>query len=290
LKLFCLLLVFCSSFSFAQSSPSQEATAPTPESATSSRFIVIPELKDPSRELTAADIELKLNGRPATITGLRKLGRVPMRYCVLFDVSGSERFKFDAQQSLAAQVLSQVVNADKDHGWLTLVTDEPVETTETESPQPIIDAIRRQIARGGTALYDAMAQCSQRMQREATQDELRVMFVFSDGEDDAGHINHTEAGDSLVAAGIRVYAIAPEFGEKGKSMMSYFVRLTGGRKSLADNDKSKDEAVTRIAEDLKGGVEVIYDPSGVVSKNGKIKVQVKIHNGGAILAAEELSH
>jgi hypothetical protein len=288
LKLFCLLLVFCSSFSFAQSSPSQEATAPTPESATSSGFIVIPELKDPSRELTAADIEMKLNGKPATITGLHKLGRVPMRYCVLFDVSGSERFKFDAQQILAAQVLSQVVNADKDHGWLTLVNDEPVETTETESPQPIIDIIRGQIARGGTALYDAIAQCSQRMQREATRDELRVMFVFSDGDDDASHINHTAVGDSLVIAGIRVYSIAPEFGEKGKSVMAYFARLTGGRKILADNDKSKDEAVIRITEDLKGGVEVTYDPSGVVSKGGRIKVQLKTH-GGAILAAEELS-
>jgi hypothetical protein len=280
--------VFCGSFSFAQRSPSQEATAPTPESATSSGFIVIPELKDPSRELTAADIEMKLNGKPATITGLRKLGRVPMRYCVLFDTSGSQRVKFDEQKDLAAQVLSHVVSADTDHGWLVLVVDQPRETTETDSPQPIIDTIRQQVARGGTALHDAMAQCSQRMQREATRDELRVMFVFSDGDDDASLINQTNAGDSLLAAGIRVYSIAPEFDQKGKVAMAYFARLTGGRKILADNDKSKDEAVTRITEDLKGGVEVTYDPSGVVSKGSRIKVQLKTHSG-TILAAEALS-
>jgi hypothetical protein len=116
------------------------------------------------------------------------------------------------------------------------------------------------------------------------------MFVFSDGEDDASLITHTKAGDSLVIASIRVYSIAPEFGERGKSRMSYFARLTGGRKMLADSDKGKDEAVTRITEDLKGGVEVTYDPSCVVSKDGKIKAQVKLHNGRAILAAEEVSH
>jgi len=76
----------------------------------------------------AADIEMKLNGKPATIKGIRKLGRVPMRYCVLFDTSGSQRVKFEEQKNLAAQVLSHVVSADTDHGWLVLVVDQPRET------------------------------------------------------------------------------------------------------------------------------------------------------------------
>ena len=128
LKFFCLLLLFYSSLSFTQSPPPHEATGPTPESATSSGLIVIPELKDPTREVMAADIEMKLNGKPATIKGIRKLGRVPMRYCVLFDTSGSQRVKFEEQKNLAAQVLSHVVSADTDHGWLVLVVDQPRET------------------------------------------------------------------------------------------------------------------------------------------------------------------
>ena len=82
-------------------------------------------------------------------------------------------------------------------------------------------------------MYDAMARCSERMQKAAAEGEQRVMFLFSDGEDDASRITQKEAGEDLVRAGIRVYALATEFGPRGKRKVETLCSLTGGRMTAA---------------------------------------------------------
>ncbi len=285
----CAILVIGSKRSGAQSSPSSAIPDTARSNSLDSHLVLIAETKDSSSELAPSDLEIRVDGSPVVVTGLKKLGRVPVRYCVLFDISGSERGKFRAQVFLAATVLSQVISADTDRGWADLFSDEVQETTEAETPQEIIGLLRQQSPNGGTSLYDAMARCSERMQRAAAEGEQRVMFVFSDGDDDASRITQKQAGELLIGAGIRVYALATEFGQRGKRIFETLCRLTGGRLLLADDKGSMKHAGDRIVDDLISGVEVSYTTPARKPKSGMSKIQAKCRAKGiAVLAAEEV--
>src|ERR1700722_14813936 len=64
--------------------------------------------KDGPVELTAADLEIKQDGRRVRIQQVRKLD-IPLRYCALFDTSGSEHDQFKRQQYTAIQLVEQVI-------------------------------------------------------------------------------------------------------------------------------------------------------------------------------------
>src|SRR5258708_18632843 len=126
----CAILVIWGKRSGAQSSPSSAIPDTARSNSLDSHLVLIAETKDSSSELAPSDLEIRVDGSPVVVTGLKKLGRVPVRYCVLFDISGSERGKFRAQVVLAATVFSQVISADTDRGWADLFSAEVHETTE----------------------------------------------------------------------------------------------------------------------------------------------------------------
>ncbi len=146
-----------------------------------------------------------------------------------FDTSGSEHGQFKREQGAAIQLLKQVIRPKTNLGWFSLFSADSKEGDETDSPNNIINAIAASRAYGATALYDAIAQCAARMERSPRDMRLRVMFLFSDGDDNQSHIPRDHALETAISAGLRIYAIGPDSNERrGPGILKKFADSTGG--------------------------------------------------------------
>jgi Mg-chelatase subunit ChlD len=233
-------------------------------------------------DVSPDDFELKQKGRPVSVLGIRRLGRIPLHYCLLFDVSRSTANTFALEKRLVLTFLDGVVRPGVDHGWVVLFGQEGQESTETGNPELIKNVVSSAVANGGTSLYDAMASCGNRMlkaERETGQ-ELRVMFLFTDGEDNMSHTTREETAETLIQSGLRVYTAAPgSLSVRTKQVMEMFTKVAGGRLFFVSDEKAAARAAEKISSDLDGLVEIVYataaNPSDLVGNRVVVKVRKK---------------
>jgi Mg-chelatase subunit ChlD len=160
-----------------------------------------------ANELTPSDLEIKEDGKPVSVVAISKLGRVPLHYCLVFDISGSEATNFKVQQRGATELLARVIEPGVNRDWLLAFNDQGRESAETNDPRQIAGFIPQLVPHGETSLYDAMATCANQMAKgTAGARELGAMFLFTDGEDDVSRLNHEQAAEAVVKAGLRIYA------------------------------------------------------------------------------------
>ena len=267
------------------------SSAPTDVSPSRNTKTILISLNRTATDPTPADMELKENGKSASIVSVRRIGRIPLHYCLLVDISGSSAKDFEFEKTTVSSFLDKLIKPRVDHGWVVLFNDEGRETTETDNPEPIKKLVSSAVARGGTALYEGMASCANRMLRAEWEkgQELRVMFLFSDGEDDASRISLLQTSDLMLEPDLRIYAITPESLERrGERAMSLFAKNTGGRFFRVGNDKAVTRAIDQISRDLDGLTEVSYEHAGVNSKKSSYELDIRAHGKGFSILAPEL--
>jgi Ca-activated chloride channel homolog len=213
-------------------------------------------------ELTPSDLEVKVDGKRTAVSGLRKPNPL-LNYCLLLDNSGSTRPALKGQYANAVALLSKIPHAGRDYGVLVDFNDEAYVDAEGTDPQHLIKGIK-QAARGGTALFDTMVACSDDLSKgewsKGAPDALRLMFVLSDGEDNASHLNRQAAERTLLKARIRVYSIGQTSGAnstaelraKGDKSLKGFAELTGGKTYLPGKNMNLERIVADISSDLAG--------------------------------------
>jgi VWFA-related protein len=238
--------------------------------------------KEEPAELTPADFQIKEDGQPVQIKQVRRVGRLPMRYCVLFDISGSERGQFRSQQETAIRVVKLVVLPKTDLGWLSLFAAESKDGEATDNPEDIVSVISLARSYGPTSLYEAVARCSTRMERSAADSRVRVMFLFSDGGDNQSHITSGEAIERAANAGVRIYSVAPEVPNdshsgKGIKVMKRFGEATGGQFFSASRGKDADRVATTINQDLSNLYSVSYVAASSENRPRKLDVKCTKH-------------
>jgi hypothetical protein len=111
IRIFCVLALATSAF--AQS-------APAPDSSTIP--ITARAKNGAATELSISDIEIKADGKSLTVNDMHRAARNPLNYCLLFDLSGSERAHLQQAQEDAAQLLSKVIHTG-DRGLLVVFND-----------------------------------------------------------------------------------------------------------------------------------------------------------------------
>jgi hypothetical protein len=247
-------------------SSSRAAESPQHQSSLKPRTLFV--TVDPaSSEIQPADLEIREGGNSVAITSVRKVPRIPLHYCVLFDMSRSQDVGFQFQTDSALALLTRVIKPNVDHGWAVLFNDDLQESEETSDPHLIVSIISHAAASGGTRLDDAMASCANRMAKGKGEKipELRVMFLFTNGQDDASFTTFQQALNTTLNAGIRVYAFAPEHGLEhyAKHVLAMSTKLTGGRLFQPTNLEGLDRAIDRTSQDFDGLVEAIFIPTGV---------------------------
>jgi VWFA-related protein len=282
------VLVFC----VAAVVPQEPPQTSNPTLSAVSTLLISVRAKDGSvADLSAADMDIKQDGKPVRIQQMQKLERWPLRYCVLFDSSNSERDRFNVQQDVAVRFLQQLVRPGIDHGWLGLFSSEYAESNETDNPVNITDDISRTKPAGGTALYDAIAMCARRMAGSSSGPPLRVMFLFSDGGDNSSRTGLVAVMDAALRARTRIYAIDSDNGHdsKGSSILKKMAETTGGRFFSPARAKDADKIAAEVNSDSQSLFEVTYMPEVSKPDNRSASIEVKcLRQGITILAPKRI--
>jgi VWFA-related protein len=166
--------------------------------------------------LNQDDFRVSDDGQPQRILFFNRQTDLPLRVGLLMDTSNSIRSRLKFEQEAAIDFLYTVIRRDKDQTFLMTIEDDPqLVIRSTGDLNPVRDAILRQRAGGGTALYDAIYRASEEMAKlpvpsggNGNIDLRRVMVVISDGDDTLSNRSRAEALDMAQRAGIVIYTIS----------------------------------------------------------------------------------
>jgi len=243
----------------AMCTASGQASSPNSETLIPTRFLLTAKTKSGfSTDLTAAELRVTENGVPVAIQEIKKLDDPRMRYCILFDTSNSIRENFQLMQLAALAVLQRTVHPDTDLGWLVLFNTGLAQSEETKDIITIGNAISAARPGGGTSFYDAVTQCAQRMAKGPEGPSRKVMFIFSDGNDNQSQASAKTAKQAAVEAGVRVYAwhVAPL--HSGAAFLNQLTEETGGEVFVLFGNKDTVVFAAEIDQELHNLLAVTY--------------------------------
>jgi Ca-activated chloride channel homolog len=288
-----LVLVICCLCAWAQFSHQEPASQPTAQGPSLPAIFISAHNKDGTPAgVSAPDLEIKINGKQVAVADVQPLGRPPLRYCLVFDSSGSRRARWSQQQD-AATALLKIAQPGRDYGMLVAFSDQPYLDAEGTDPQKLIRALSKESARGATALYDAMIACSDSMSKSASKSDLQVMFVLSDGDDNASHLSREEVLRTLVRDGIRVYAIAQEnaadpsqrAAAKGTEALKQCAEKTGRKAYFPESARDDETAIGNISSDLGSVFSVTVSSTQSLAGDLFYKLEFKCHKKDVSLSA-----
>jgi hypothetical protein len=192
----CLLLV--AACPVDSQDPSSAPVHPGAPSATSESppLLISVRAKDGAPvELSAADLEIKIDGNSARVNEVRRLGRVLLHYCILFDASGGRRKFIELQREEAREILSKIIQTGSDRGMAVAFSDKVYLDGERDDPAKLAHAFDDEIARGSTSLYNAVVSVADDLAKDEPEPRLRVIFLLSDGDDNSRFYSKVEEKD-----------------------------------------------------------------------------------------------
>jgi VWFA-related protein len=273
----------CVSDLAAQVSPSNN------ETVSSTRFLFSAKSKNGfSTDLAPTDLQIKENGNPVAIQELKKLADPRMRYCILFDTSNSGKEDFRLSQRSALEVLQQAVHQDTDSGWLMLFDAKLLQSDETTDRMKIGKAIAAARPGGATAFYDAITHCAQRMADGPAEPLRKVMFIFSDGDDNYSQTTSKSAAQAVLRAGVRVYVVYTRAVIPRESLfyLQHLTKETGGKLFELNSEKDVAMAAAGMNQELTNLLAVTYG-GNLTFANQPRHIELKCKRKGVEISAPQ---
>jgi len=202
------------------------------------------------------------NSQPQQISSFRRED-YPVAMGIVIDNSGSMREKRD-QVNKAALNLVRSSNP-QDQVFIVNFNDEYYLDQEfTSDIKKLQAALEKVEARGGTALYDAIvASWTDELAHSPLQ--RKVIFVVTDGEDDASQLSLEQAMHTLQQEnGPVVYAIGllgEEKARKAKRALQLIADRTGGIAFFPPTLGEVDEISRTVAHDIRNQYTITYTPT-----------------------------
>ncbi|HWQ33817.1 MAG TPA: VWA domain-containing protein [Blastocatellia bacterium] len=210
----------------------------------------------------------------------------PVSMGVIFDVSGSMKNKLDrAREALKAFV--DTSHQDDDF-FLVGFNQRANLLGEFMDGSSLVNKFNLVDARGQTALYDAAYLGVEKVKQGRHQ--KRAMLLISDGQDNSSRYTYGELRKLLKEANVQIYCIGiVEMGGgsgnsldmQGQAILEEISQVTGGKAFFPRSPAELEDAVTRIALELRHQYSIGYYPTNA-DRNGqwrKIKVSVKPPRG-----------
>ncbi|HUK46708.1 MAG TPA: VWA domain-containing protein [Terriglobales bacterium] len=203
---------------------------------------------------------------------------LPVAVGIVIDNSGSMREKRDAVNK-AALDLVKASNPD-DQVFVVNFNDEYyLDQPFTGDLKKLQDALEHVEARGGTALYDAIVASADYLKESKLQ--RKVLFVVTDGEDDASQESLEEAIHRLEAEnGPVVYCIGllgEERSRRAKRALELIAERTGGEAFFPPTLDQVDDISKNIAHDIRNQYTITYAPTTPKSVGGFRTIHVDAH-------------
>jgi Ca-activated chloride channel family protein len=166
-------------------------------------------------DLEKPDFQLSEDGRQQEIQFFSRETDLPLRVGLLLDTSNSIRERLKFEQEAAIDFLHNTIRRKKDQAFLMIFDNEPSIVQDfTDDVGILTEAIQKQRAGGGTALYDAIQLASQKLSTvsappgAANAAIRRVLVVISDGDDNLSGHSRSESVEMAQRGEVAVYCIS----------------------------------------------------------------------------------
>jgi VWFA-related protein len=215
------------------------------------------------------------DGRPQRITSFRRED-IPVALGIVIDNSGSMR---DKRPSVNAAALNLVrASNPQDQVFIVNFNNEYyLDQDYTGDVSLLRDALERIEARGGTALYDAVAATSDHLMKTAKL-RKKIILVVTDGEDNASRDTLEKAVRTIaVDRGPTVYTIGLLGGErerKARRALRIMAEQTGGVAYFPEDVNEVEAISQQIAHDIRNQYTIGYKPSTPQTEGGYRRVKV----------------
>jgi VWFA-related protein len=210
------------------------SAGPTPsEQLSKSQVLISVSDRDgnPVNSLSKDQIVAIADHKSVQVLELRQAKDEPLTFAVLVDVSGSTKGKAALEREAVVD-LFRALTTKNNHGYLSFFNDLATPTSSYADLGQVEQALgHAQWGKGGTALYDAIIQSCTRVLswKVLPNDPRRVLFVITDGEDNASRASLPEAIEQAQAAGVAIFTIRTNpTGRHGLVTIRDLTRETGG--------------------------------------------------------------
>ena len=218
------------------------------------------------------------NDQPQQISSFRRED-YPVAMGIVIDNSGSMREKRDEVNKAALNLVRS--SNPRDQVFVVNFNDEYYLDQEfTSDIKKLQSALEKVESRGGTALYDAIvASWTDELSKSPLQ--RKVIFVVTDGEDDASqlsleqalHVLQQENGPVVYAIGL----LGDEKSRKAKRALQLIADRTGGISFFPPTLGEVDEISRTVARDIRNQYTITYAPTTPKSVPGFRTVRVDAH-------------
>jgi len=218
------------------------------------------------------------DGVQQTITSFRHED-IPVAMAIVIDNSGSMREKRE-KVNQACLNLVRSSNAQDEVIIVNFNDEEFLDQDFTSDIGKLKEALEKYDARGGTALYDAIDAAADHLKRNARRDK-KVIFVVTDGEDNASRDTLEQAAQSLQEeGGPTVYAIGLLGGEKerrARRALQILAQKTGGIAFFPRTLDEVDQISKTVAHDIRNQYSIGYKPTNAKATGGYRVIRVDAH-------------
>ncbi|MFN0122299.1 MAG: VWA domain-containing protein [Blastocatellia bacterium] len=210
----------------------------------------------------------------------------PVSLGIIFDVSGSMKNKLDrARESLRAFV--ETSHQDDDF-FLVGFNQRANLLAEFMDGNSLINKLHFVDPKGQTALYDAAYLGIEKLR--AGRHQKRSILLISDGQDNSSRYTYGELRKLLKEANVQIYSLGivemgggagGAYDMQGQAILEEISQVTGGKAFFPRSPAELEDAITRIALELRHQYSIGYEPTNTI-RNGqwrKIKVSVKPPRG-----------
>ena len=220
-------------------------------------------------DLEQRDFAVFEEGMPQSVTYFRKT-EAPLVLTLLLDSSSSMRLKLATAQRAAIGFVEQLTAADV-ASVLQFGTRVTTLQELTGDRGMLVNAVRRAVADGQTALYTAAYVALRQLGGVTVADQgggirRRVLIILSDGKDNASVVGYTDVLDTASRSDTVIYSIALrslDFFDSSDDDNSIFLlrqlaERTGGRIFIVRDAQELSEVYRRIHEELQHQYTLAY--------------------------------
>jgi Ca-activated chloride channel family protein len=235
-------------------------------------------------DLDKSAFSVSEDGKPQTIISFRHED-VPVAMAVVIDNSGSMREKRNKVNQAALNLVR--ASNPRDQVCIVNFNDEYyLDQDFTNDLLRLKEALEKIDARGGTALYEAVVASADHLRRNA-QLEKKVLFVVTDGEDNASLETLEQAVKQLQGEnGPAVYAIGilgeEEHPKRARRALEQMAERTGGIAFFPRTLDEVDEISRTVARDIRSQYTIGYKPTNPRGTGGfrTVRVEAKAKGHG----------
>jgi len=231
--------------------------------------------------LTASDITIQDNAKPPDkITYFNQFTDLPLRIALVIDGSDSVFFAFNDEKHAALDFLKHVTRSSDLALIIGFNQDTLIAQTASGDTQLLAHAIKALRPGGQTAVYDAVNVAIQQLNQIKENGPSRhVIILFTDGEDNASHIDLRNAVSVAQQNETTVYVLNLGYpSQEAQNAMKQLAELTGGEFHYTREVTSIDSAFSKLVRDLRSQYAIGYKPANTVADGSFHRITVSAPN------------